>query len=217
MQIARAIAAFVLAASAFAGQEAAFRVHVVGPNYENIEKAKLELRAADGEARSARTDARGNTVLEGVRPGPYVVRIEVPGFVVWLRKHYEVEYPQTRPLLATLHVGSTGSCGPPERVDYDNTEPTGVRVQGVVLGSRRKGIRGATLSIWAANEKEPRSVVRSGKEGVFAMSDIAPGKYKLRITRKHYKDLEFGLAVPPTDAVRLTVDLLRIGSVQLCQ
>jgi hypothetical protein len=79
---------------------------VTDPSGAVIAGATVTLRAATGEpATTARTDNSGQFVFNGLRPGRYEVRIEVPGFVSESRQ-IDVQPQQVARLDSTLRVGT---------------------------------------------------------------------------------------------------------------
>jgi uncharacterized surface anchored protein len=198
------------------GQEAEFRVHVVDPQYENVANAVVQLVSVQ-ESRTATTDAVGAATFVNLPSGRYDIRISAYGFVVWQSRNYDVTVPQKGPMLATLRFGTTGSCDPPYRIEYDNRHSRDPPVRGVIIDAdSRKSIRGATLHFRLMDEKKPELILRSQNKGVFELPNIAPGRYRLRVTNEFYRDLEMDLVVPTQDVVIITIELDRNDHVHVC-
>jgi hypothetical protein len=155
-------------------------------------------------------------IFVNVPSGRYDIRIRAYGFIVWELRNYDLTVPQKRSMPATLRFATTGACAPPYRIEYDNTQPR-ASVRSVVIDSDSgKSIRGATLYFRPIDEKKPRIILRSQKKGVFELQNIAPGRYRLRVTNDFYHDIEMDLVVPAQDAVSITIRLDRNDIVRVC-
>jgi hypothetical protein len=60
----------------------------------------------------------------------------------------------------------------------------------------RKSIRGAKLQFRLIHEKNAKIILRSQKKGVFESPNIAPGRYRLRITDESQRDMEMAARRP---------------------
>lgn len=69
---------------------------------------QIELEAAAGRA-AVQSDADGRYLIEGVAPGPCLVRISLPGFVTLLRRELHVAAGRTTTVDASLYVAATAS------------------------------------------------------------------------------------------------------------
>jgi hypothetical protein len=203
---------------ALAGQDLQFRVHVVDPQYENVERARVDI-VSDRESRTASTGVDGTVTFANLRSGRYNMRVGAPGFTLWVRDQ-DITAQQERPLVVTLKPGVL-SCEPHYSIEYDN-QP-GSPVRGMVIASESgKGVRGLKIQLWLPDEKTPIVTLLSQKKGLFEMPEIASGRYRLRVadTRNSdstYQDEQVNLVLPTQDAPFITVTMRRKGHIEVCE
>ena len=83
-------------ASRDAAATGALRVTVVDQTGAAVAAAQVILVSADGMARTAATNERGEGVLDGVVPATYTLRVEFPGFDTYEEPSFVVKRGQTK-------------------------------------------------------------------------------------------------------------------------
>ena len=154
---------------------------------------RVSLLAGDAVIAAVDTGERGDYRFDGLRPGAYALRFELPHGYLFARA------PQEEGAKAGLVHGLDGAVG--ESASFalamgewltgrDTGALPGAAVQGAiwldrdedgVRGDGEEGCAGALVEILAADSDEALAGVRTQADGAFRFENLRPGSYRVRV------------------------------------
>ena len=203
---------------------AALHGTVIMPTGTPVSQAIITVEGTAG-GQAATTNESGQYNIQGLHPGSYTIKVSAAGFdpfevttslsdgdnkeidaVLMATPPPPVPAPEAQAPAAVPQQGAEANGQQPSAEGAQATvTPRGAaRLSGVVSDPSGAVISGATVTVTSASGTK---TVTSNERGQFALSGLAPGTYKLKVTAPNFAPLETDLTLTADQAVEIPASL----------
>jgi hypothetical protein len=184
-----------------------------------VSGAKARLLSLD-RVYEVRSTSDGAFLFSNIVPGIYDLEVSAPGFRSQIMTAVRIPEGDAQLAGISLTLASVPDhCGFVTTVNYEALRPNSMVLSGhVVDEDSGKALGRVRVEVFGAASGTAVAATDSGPEGNFAFSDLPPGHYKVRATRKTYEPIELAAFIVPREnltVLRFAID--KHGHMHICE